>query len=60
MRTHSINIEDLDNGFILAMYAYPDTDDFGAVGNKTKSVRKYLTTMEEVTDEIKAFLGVDV
>lgn len=60
MRTYSINIEKLDNGFILGAYQYNDGDDLGPIGNTAKSVRKYLTSMEEVTDEIKAFLGVDV
>lgn len=51
MRTYNINIEALDNGFILGCYNYVQP---------AKQLRKYLTTMEEVADEITAFLDVDI
>lgn len=55
--SYSINIEELDNGFILNASTYSNGGDFEP---SIKRLRKYITTMEEVTDEIKAFLGVDV
>ena len=59
MRTFNMTVERLDNGFILNMYAYGEGDD-EFVGPAGKTVRKYVVSMEEVTDDIKAFLGVDV